>query len=161
MDEEETARIQENNEMRQRCKIAVFEAREESLSRIASLLSMGCSIANLKAIFCDDILRVASSNRLSERGQTQKYLDAGVNTDQIRKNLVGEEAPSDSGPMVDWGLQKALKEQARSSEATPSFELKPAVNEAGTRPVGLATQLPGYYFIESRARSGDKSHSQR
>jgi len=152
LEEKEKARIQELEEMLQRCEIAVSAEREDSLGRIVSLLKMGCSVASLSNIYCEDFLRVASQI-VSAAEQTNNSaeafddcVDAGIisleDEDEARKEAEPE-------PKVDWELQKALKEQECNGDAFPSSAQKRAVLEAGNRAENLATQLTEFYLIHN------------
>uniref|UniRef100_A0A6T8BRE7 PB1 domain-containing protein n=1 Tax=Cryptomonas curvata TaxID=233186 RepID=A0A6T8BRE7_9CRYP len=154
LEEKEKARVQELEEMLQRCEIAVCAEREDSLGRISALLRMGCSVASLSTIFCEDLLRVATQIPSSEpREQIENQIE--VFDDCVETGVISAEDEEESRnepepePKVDWELQKALKEQECSGDAFPSSAQKRAVLEAGNRAENLATQLTEFYLIHN------------
>jgi len=154
LEEKEKARVQELEEMLQRCEIAMSAEREDSLGRISSLLRMGCSVVSLRTIFSEDLLRFAMEIPSPEpREHTENQIE--VFDDCVETGVLSaadeEEAQNEPEPepKVDWELQKVLREQECNGDAFPSSAQKQAVLAAGSRAENLATQLTEFYFIHN------------
>ena len=147
-EEEEKARLQEEEEKRQRCEIAIGAEKEDSGKRIATLLQMGCSVDSLRAVFSAQLIDwvVAVGAAGEKRDSEHSEADRNSRDDRAKENEVYLQAPE---PVVDWELQRALKEQESKGESFPSPQQSLAVLEAGQHAQDLATQLTEFYMIHN------------
>jgi hypothetical protein len=114
---------------------------------------MGCSVASLSNIFCEELLRDASQIVTADQKQIDDQpeafddcVDAGLISAEDEEDAQNEAEPE---PKVDWELQKTLKEQQCLGDTFPSSAQKRAVLEAGNRAENLATQLTEFYLIHN------------
>jgi len=141
-EEAERARIQQQEELRQRCEIAILDARDEALVRIQSLRRMGCSDADLLVIYSKDMLDSVEivPDLMPCVEKFSDCVDPDLNVDDTI-DVADEQAPE---PIVDWELKKKL-----ASDEFPSVEQTLAVAEAGSLAKDLATQLTEFYLVHN------------
>jgi len=148
-EEQERVRLQEEEEKRQRCEIAISAEKEDSGKRILSLWKMGCSVDVLRSIFSAELIEMVVSSS-AVQVEVHDFADCvDSQMDLIDEKAEDADYSEEPEPTVNWELQRAMKEQESKGDSFPSAEQKLAVLEAGRHAQDLATQLTEFYLIHN------------